>query len=94
MAQPATTKPNGVPEPASTENAQPVVPGKRKRDNGEEGDELDGFEDEKPAATNGWPKGDQKELIKSYFEVLSRYVAFSDLWMSRLCHRESHCHAC
>lgn len=73
MAQPATTKPNGVPEPASTENAQPVVPGKRKRDNGEEGDELDGFEDEKPAATNGWPKGDQKELIQSYLEVLSSF---------------------
>lgn len=72
MAQPATTKPNGILEPASTENAQPVVPGKRKRENGDDGDELDGFEDEKPVITNGGPKGNQKELIKSYLEVLNR----------------------
>ncbi|KAH7134660.1 hypothetical protein B0J13DRAFT_560908 [Dactylonectria estremocensis] len=76
MAQPATTKPNGVPEPSSTEHAQPVIPGKRKRDNGDsgdEGEELDGFEDEKPIVANGWPKGDQKKLIQSYLQVLSSF---------------------
>ncbi|KAK7419552.1 hypothetical protein QQZ08_010802 [Neonectria magnoliae] len=73
MAQPATTKPNGILEPASADTVQPVVPGKRKRENGDDGDELDGFENEKPVVTNGGSKGDQKELIKSYLEVLTSF---------------------
>ncbi|KAH6896836.1 hypothetical protein B0T10DRAFT_165712 [Thelonectria olida] len=72
MAQPATTKPNGVLEPTSVEDAQPVVPGKRKRDIGEAEESEDGHQDQKSIITNGLPKGkDQKELIKSYIEVLS-----------------------
>ncbi|KAM0555932.1 hypothetical protein ACHAPJ_005911 [Fusarium lateritium] len=72
MAQPATTQANGTSESPNLDKAQPVAPGKRKRED-EERDEDDGSEEQKPAITNGEPKKDQRDLIKSFVEVLSSY---------------------
>lgn len=78
MTQPATTTVNGTPGLLSAENAQPVVPGKRKRDLDDENVEMDTDKEEekKKPAINGEDAAKQKDLIKPYFEVLSRYVPF------------------
>ncbi|KAI5467996.1 hypothetical protein BGZ63DRAFT_419646 [Mariannaea sp. PMI_226] len=71
MAQPATTTPNGVLENIDVENAPPVAPGKRKRDIGDDGEAEEEIDHQKPVIANGLSKGkNQKELIKSYLEVL------------------------
>lgn len=77
MTQPATTTVNGTPGLLSAENAQPVVPGKRKRDLEEDNVEMDTDKEEEKKeqqqpATNGEDAAKQKDLIKPYFEVLSR----------------------
>lgn len=78
MAQPATLEVNGVPAPEGADNAQPISTGKRKRDPESEDDADDdvemavAHEDGKPSAANGVIVGDQKQLVKAYFEVLSR----------------------
>ncbi|CAM1509094.1 Fc.00g028330.m01.CDS01 [Cosmosporella sp. VM-42] len=73
MTQPATTNTNGTPAPLTAEDAQAGVSGKRKRDIGDDGMEVDGDDELKPAATNGMDEGKEKELIKSYFDVLSSF---------------------
>lgn len=67
MAQPATLEPNGVSTPASDANDHVAVASKRKRDgDGEAQDHGD-----KAAAPRPWPAGSQRDLVKSYFEVLT-----------------------
>ncbi|KAF7562549.1 hypothetical protein G7046_g1607 [Stylonectria norvegica] len=77
MAQPATTKTNGVPGAETPADAQIVVSGKRKRDSSDddaEDHEVEGDDDgQTPSTTNGVPKRDEKELIQSYFDVLSSF---------------------
>ncbi|KAF4996718.1 hypothetical protein FDECE_12317 [Fusarium decemcellulare] len=74
MAQPTSVQVNGASESPSVDNALPVAPGKRKRDSDDEREEEEGSPDEqKPAITNGEPKKDQKELIKSFLEVLASF---------------------
>jgi hypothetical protein len=67
MAQPSTVEANGVSPPESSDYGQPVVAGKRKREESE--DAVD--EPKESVAPAGWTVGNQKELIKSYFTVLS-----------------------
>lgn len=75
MAQPGTVHANGDSRPASEEVAQHVVPGKRKRDDSEK---EDGPDEVKPVVTNAQHKKSEKELVKSFYQVLSGYVlAFS-----------------
>lgn len=78
MTQPATTTVNGAPGLLSAENALPVVPGKRKRDSEDDGPGgMDLDREETKVGINGDDAAKEKDLIKPYFEVLSRYVAFS-----------------
>lgn len=76
MAQPTAVQANGTSESPTIDKVQPVAPGKRKRDVEEEDEDRDeGMVDQqKPAITNGEPKKDQRDLIKSFVEVLSRYA--------------------
>jgi hypothetical protein len=78
MAQPTAIHANGTSESPSLDKAQPVAPGKRKRETEEmeDRDEDDASEEQKPAITNGEPKKDQRDVIKSFVEVLSRYACF------------------
>ncbi|KAH7475686.1 hypothetical protein IWW34DRAFT_907553 [Fusarium oxysporum f. sp. albedinis] len=75
MAQPTAIHANGTSESPSLDKAQPVAPGKRKRETEEmeDRDEDDASEEQKPAITNGEPKKDQRDVIKSFVEVLSSY---------------------
>lgn len=76
MAQPATTRPNGVLESPSVGDAQPVVPGKRKRDIGDAAESDYGPQSQKSVIASASPDAkNQKELIKSYLDVLTRYAA-------------------
>lgn len=86
MTQPTTTTINGTPELLSAENALPVVPGKRKRDSGDEHVESKEEEDQTSAATNGLTEGKKRELVKSYLEVLTRYGPFFDDVAALLAH--------
>ncbi|KAK8922903.1 hypothetical protein VCV18_006963 [Metarhizium anisopliae] len=72
MAQPTPVEPNGASTPVNDENRHLAVPGKRKRDSedGAAADEMTGVEEQKPAAPHRWAAGEQKDLIKSYFDVL------------------------
>lgn len=72
MAQPSTIEANGV--STTPEASEPVLSGKRKRELSEEGDEAHDDVDEKKTQ-DAWTVGNQKELIKSYFAVLSRQVS-------------------
>ena len=84
MAQPSTIEVNGVPASEGIENGQPVVSAKRKREdedvdmNGDveedaRDDNLDDEqEDQKPTKPNAVIVGDQKQLVKAYYQVLSR----------------------
>jgi hypothetical protein len=78
MAQPTAIHANGTSESPTLDKAQPVAPGKRKRDveEEEERDEDMISPEQKPAITNGEPKKDQRDLIKSFVDVLSRYACF------------------
>lgn len=78
MAQPTAIHANGTSESPSLDKAQPVAPGKRKRETEEmeDRDEDNASEEQKPAITNGQPKKDQRDVIKSFVEVLSRYACF------------------
>lgn len=78
MAQPKAIHANGTSESPSLDKAQPVAPGKRKRETEEieDRDEDNASEEQKPAITNGQPKKDQRDVIKSFVEVLSRYACF------------------
>jgi hypothetical protein len=78
MAQPTAIQANGTSESPSLNKAQPVAPGKRKRETEEmeDRDEDNASEEQKPAITNGEPKKDQRDVIKSFVEVLSRYACF------------------
>lgn len=77
MAQPTAIHANGTSESPTLDKAQPVAPGKRKRDVEEEDRDEDMISPEqKPAITNGEPKKDQRDLIKSFVDVLSRYACF------------------
>ncbi|WKT49086.1 hypothetical protein QSH57_014016 [Fusarium oxysporum f. sp. vasinfectum] len=75
MAQPTAIHANGTSESPSLDKAQPVAPGKRKRETEEmeDRDEDNASEEQKPAITNGEPKKDQRDVIKSFVEVLSSY---------------------
>ncbi|PCD31093.1 hypothetical protein AU210_010758 [Fusarium oxysporum f. sp. radicis-cucumerinum] len=75
MAQPTAIHANGTSESPSLDRAQPVAPGKRKRETEEmeDRDEDNASEEQKPAITNGEPKKDQRDMIKSFVEVLSSY---------------------
>ncbi|RYC91037.1 hypothetical protein BFJ63_vAg6118 [Fusarium oxysporum f. sp. narcissi] len=75
MAQPTAIHANGTSESPSLDKAQPVAPGKRKRETEEmeDRDEDNASEEQKPAITNGEPKKDQRDMIKSLVEVLSSY---------------------
>ncbi|KAF5542897.1 hypothetical protein FMEXI_7299 [Fusarium mexicanum] len=75
MAQPTAIHANGTSESPSLDKAQPVAPGKRKRETEEmeDRDEDNASEEQKPAITNGEPKRDQRDVIKSFVEVLSSY---------------------
>lgn len=79
MAQPTAIHANGTSESPTLDKAQPVASGKRKRDVEEEDRDEDMISPEqKPAITNGngEPKKDQRDLIKSFVDVLSRYACF------------------
>ncbi|PTD08747.1 hypothetical protein FCULG_00010734 [Fusarium culmorum] len=75
MAQPTAVQANGTSESPTIDKVQPVAPGKRKRDVEEEDEDRDEemVDQQKPAITNGEPKKDQRDLIKSFVEVLSSY---------------------
>lgn len=83
MAQPAPMDINGAPTPETNDFNQPFAPGKRKRDSEDEGatisnDEKDlqkAVETPTPPPTNGVVR-DQAALVKTCFEVLTRYVVF------------------
>jgi hypothetical protein len=77
-AQPAAIQANGTSESPTLDKAQSVAPGKRKRDVDEEDDRDEDMtsDEQKPAITNGEPKKDQRDLIRSFVEVLSRYACF------------------
>ncbi|KHO02071.1 uncharacterized protein MAM_01072 [Metarhizium album ARSEF 1941] len=72
MAQPTPVGANGASTPSNDENGHLAVPGKRKRDSkdGAVGAEMTSVEEQKPAAPHRWAAGEQKDLIKSYFDVL------------------------
>ena len=74
MAQPTPAEANGASTPVSDENGHLAVPSKRKRDSEDDAgaDEMTGVEEQKPTAPQGWTAGEQKDLIKSYFDVLKR----------------------
>ncbi|KAF5986206.1 hypothetical protein FCOIX_1694 [Fusarium coicis] len=75
MAQPTAIHANGTPESPSLDKAQPVAPGKRKRETEEmeDRDEDNASDEQKPVITNGEPKKDQRDVIKSFVDVLSSY---------------------
>ncbi|RGP72862.1 hypothetical protein FSPOR_2463 [Fusarium sporotrichioides] len=76
MAQPTVVQANGTSESPTLDKAQSVASGKRKRDVEEEDEDRDEemvSDEQKPAITNGEPKKDQRDLIKSFVEVLSSY---------------------
>ncbi|RSL48797.1 hypothetical protein CEP54_012718 [Fusarium duplospermum] len=73
MAQSTTVQVNGVSVSPTPETAQPVAPGKRKRDIDDDRDDEDGPDEQKPAMTNGEPKKDQRELIRSFIDVLTSF---------------------
>lgn len=73
MAHATAPEPNGAMTPDSESNEQLVVPSKRKRDSGDEPPpETKDHVEQKPAAPRRWPAGDQGDLVKSYFDVLTR----------------------
>jgi hypothetical protein len=74
MAQPTTIQINGESLPNHDDAASLAVAGKRKRDSADEGNEANG-----DAQVNSKPllpskAEDQKELVKSCFDVLKGYV--------------------
>jgi hypothetical protein len=77
MAQPTPAEANGASTPVNDEIEHVAIPGKRKRDSEDDegADEMTGVEEQKPTAPHRWAAGEQKDLIKSYFDVLKRYVA-------------------
>lgn len=93
MTQPTTTTINGTPDLLSAENALSVVPGKRKRDSADEDVELKEEENQTPPAINGLTEGKERELIKSYLEVLTRYGLFVDDVATPLAQCCRRCHA-
>jgi hypothetical protein len=73
MAQPSVVEANDVPAQANGELDTAAMPGKRKRENSDDGDEeMGGVEEVTPDKTAAWAPRDQKTLIKSYYEVLKR----------------------
>jgi hypothetical protein len=84
MAQPSELGPNGALRAESREPSNPVSPGKRKRDSIDGDEEMNGSVDEKPVLSNGVIEKDQKELVKTCFEALVRYVGESRNTLSRL----------
>lgn len=77
MSQPTPidAKTGADPAPTSDEHTDLTVAGKRKRDSENDGAEaMTGVEEEeqKPTAPARWAAGEQKDLIKNYFEVLTR----------------------
>lgn len=74
MAQSTPTDANGLSASNGDENGHLMVPGKRKRDNGDEDNtsdqemEVDKVEDPAEPAKN------KRDLIKPYFEALTRWV--------------------
>ncbi|KAK2591602.1 hypothetical protein QQS21_010699 [Conoideocrella luteorostrata] len=70
MAQPTSADVNGASTPASDDNLLLTVPGKRKRDNEYGAEEMTGVEEQKPTPPRQWVGGEQRDLIKNYFEVL------------------------
>ncbi|KAG6015719.1 hypothetical protein E4U54_003070 [Claviceps lovelessii] len=71
MTQPTPVDANGASTPTSDDAAHLAIPGKRKRDSEEAGAEgMTGVEEQKPTAPRRWAAGEQKDLIKNYFEVL------------------------
>jgi hypothetical protein len=80
MAQPSVVEANGVPAQVNGEMDPAAMPGKRKRETSDDGDEeMEGIEDVTPDKVAEWAPRDQKALIKSYYEVLKRYVHASIL---------------
>lgn len=82
MAQPTpAAAANGVSSPdGSDHSSQLSVPGKRKRDSGDEpqDEELADAPAESPAqpdTSNTWATKNPLELVKCYYEVLQRYAA-------------------
>lgn len=75
MAQPSVDEANGVPAQVNGEMDPASMPGKRKRETSDDGDEeMEGTEDVTPYKAAEWAPRDQKALIKSYYEVLKRYA--------------------
>lgn len=75
MAQPTPGETNGAVTLVGDENGHLTTPGKRKRDS----EKMDAVDEEmtdvpeyKPTAPHPWPAGKQKDLIKNYYDVLSR----------------------
>ena len=67
MAQPEVVGVNGsIASPAP----EAVLAGKRKRDS------MD-IDEVKPVVKDAWAGRDEKELVKTYFEALRRYVYLS-----------------
>lgn len=73
MAQPTTVEVNGVSEPDHADNGALAVPGKRKRDLGDNDDHVNGDVDVKPTLPNTQPTRNEDELVKSFYHVLKRY---------------------
>ncbi|XP_044722156.1 uncharacterized protein HRG_05071 [Hirsutella rhossiliensis] len=72
MAHATAPEPNGAMTPDSDSNDQLAVPSKRKRDSGDEPPaEAKHQVEQKPTAPRRWPAGNQRDLIKSYFDVLT-----------------------
>jgi hypothetical protein len=79
MAQAAVAASNGSHALDGPESTQPVAPGKRKRDSTDEGDDVDGVDGDKASALvegSAPPTRDQRELVKTCFKVLTRYVHY------------------
>ncbi|RGP59923.1 hypothetical protein FLONG3_11057 [Fusarium longipes] len=82
MAQPTAVQTNGTSVSPTLDKAQSVAPGKRKRDVNEEDEDRDEdmvSEEQKSAITNGQPKKNQRDLIKSFVDVLSSYGVGSSI---------------
>ena len=74
MAQAAVAASNGSHALDGPESTQPVAFGKRKRDSADEGDDVDGDKASALVEASAPPTRDQRELAKSCFDVLTRYV--------------------
>ncbi|KAG6011024.1 hypothetical protein E4U21_000055 [Claviceps maximensis] len=71
MPQSTPVDADGASTPVSDDAAPLAISGKRKRDSQEDGAEaMTGVKEQKPTAPDRWAAGEQKDLIKNYFEVL------------------------